>query len=105
MRTIKTDAGELKSKTVMFALTLAVALPAQAQTAPSVASTNAQKATDEPTQLSVYRVISSQDQGYGASSATPFKTRQSMADIPQAITVVTRDLIDDIGVEGSSNVI
>ncbi len=97
MRTIKTDAGELKSKTVMFALTLAVALSAQAQTAPSVASTNAQKATDEPTQLSVYRVTSSQDQGYGASSATPFKTRQNLADIPQAITVVTRDLIDDIG--------
>lgn len=48
-------------------------------------------------EMSVYRVISSQDQGYLANSATPFKTRQAMVDIPQAITVVTRDMIDDIG--------
>jgi len=48
-------------------------------------------------QMSVYRVTSSQDQGYGTNSATPFKTRQAMVDIPQAITLVTRDLIEDIG--------
>jgi iron complex outermembrane receptor protein len=59
-------------------------------------------ASSEPTQekameLSVYRVSSTQDTGYVANSATPFKTKQQLVDIPQAITVVTRDLIDDIG--------
>lgn len=96
MPTTKTDVGDLKSRSVMFALTLAVALSAQAQTAPSPASSTAVDERDEAIQLSVYRVVSSQDQGYLATSATPFKTRQDMADVPQAITVVTRDAIDDI---------
>ena len=47
--------------------------------------------------LSVYKVTSTQEAGYGAKSATPFKTRQQIVDIPQSITLVTRDLIDDIG--------
>ena len=47
--------------------------------------------------LSVYKVTSTQDTGYAAKSATPFKTKQQIVDIPQAITLVTRDLIDDIG--------
>jgi catecholate siderophore receptor len=48
-------------------------------------------------ELSVYQVTSTQNTGYTAKSATPFKTSQQLVDIPQAITVVTRDLIDDIG--------
>jgi len=97
MSTLRTDVTQLKSKLILSALTLVVALSAQAQTTPSVASTNAKEENDEAIQLSVFRVTSSQDQGYLATSATPFKTRQNMADIPQAITVVTRDAIDDIG--------
>ncbi len=52
---------------------------------------------DDVLALSVYRVNSTQDTGYVAKSATPFKTKQQAVDIPQAITVVTRDLMDDIG--------
>lgn len=78
-------------------LTLAMALSVQAQTTPSTDKNIASDDEDDIVQLSVYRVISSQDQGYLATSATPFKTRQDLADLPQSITVVTRDLIDDIG--------
>jgi hypothetical protein len=81
---------------VLFAAWLALGLPElPAQQAP--ASTSAKQAEEEAVKMSVYRVVSTQDQGYGASNATPFKTRQAMVDIPQSITVVTRDLIDDIG--------
>lgn len=68
-------------------------VPAFAQVAPATSD----PAKDDALELSVYRVSSTQDTGYTANSATPFKTRQQLVDIPQAITVITRDLMDDIG--------
>lgn len=59
----------------------------------------------DATVLSVFQVSSTQDKGYIATSATPFKTRQNLADIPQAITVVTRDMIDDIDGANSSDIL
>ena len=69
-------------------------VPLFAQLAPPAASDPAKDAAIE---LSVYRVSTTQDAGYLAKSATPFKTKQQIVDIPQAITLITRDLIDDIG--------
>lgn len=46
--------------------------------------------------MSAFKVLDTESQGYIANTATPFKTRQMMVDIPQAITVVTRDMLDDI---------
>ena len=60
---------------------------------------------EQATVLSVFQVSSTQDKGYIATSATPFKTRQNLADIPQAIAVVTRDMIDDIGAYNSSDIL
>ncbi len=71
--------------------------------ATSTPATNAAK--EEATVLSVFRVSSTQDKGYIATSATPFKTKQELVDIPQAIIVVTRDMIDDIGGQNSSDVL
>ena len=62
-----------------------------------IAAAASDPAKDDAIELSVYRVSTTQDAGYLAKSATPFKTKQQIVDIPQAITVVTRDLIDDIG--------
>lgn len=56
-------------------------------------------------ELSVFRVNSTQDQGYIATAATPFKTKQQLIDIPQAITVVTRDMIEDIGGYDTSDIV
>ncbi len=68
--------------------------PAFAQVKPAA---EAGPADDKETlALSVYTVTSTQETGYVAKDATPFKTRQQLVDIPQALTVVTRDLIDDI---------
>lgn len=85
-----------RSSWSLFAASVASAfaiVPLLAQVAPAASD----PAKDEALELSVYRVSSTQDTGYTAKSATPFKTRQQLVDIPQAITVVTRDLIDDIG--------
>jgi iron complex outermembrane receptor protein len=95
MRTSISHARHLKL--CACALTLVVALSGQAQVAPPTSNPAPASTDKDVLEMSVYRVTSSQDQGYGASSATPFKTRQNMVDIPQAITVVTRDLMDDIG--------
>ena len=68
-------------------------VPLLAQIAPAAS----EAAKEDAYELSVYRVLSTQDTGYAAKSATPFKTKQQIVDLPQAITLVTRDLIDDIG--------
>ncbi|MEO6874815.1 MAG: TonB-dependent receptor plug domain-containing protein, partial [Opitutaceae bacterium] len=60
---------------------------------------------DDTVKLSVFNVTSTQDTGYSAADATPFKTKQQMVDIPQAITVVTRDMIQDISGYDSSDVL
>jgi len=54
--------------------------------------------------LSQFEVSTTQDKGYvTTNAATGFKTNQPLLNIPQAITVVTRDLIDDIGYTSSSD--
>jgi iron complex outermembrane receptor protein len=55
------------------------------------------KKSSDVLNLSVYRVTTTQDSGYNATSATPFKTKQQVVDIPQSITVVTRDVMNDLG--------
>lgn len=98
---------------------LLTALPAIAQSttpAPTAAETTTTTTTtttqsspgtedDKIVQLSAFRVSSSQGTGYVAEAATPFKTKQQIVDIPQAITVMTRDMIQDIGGYDSSDVL
>ena len=97
MSIIKKAVGFLPCRLVVFALTLVVALSVQAQPAPSTNQATSSEEEDNVVKMSAFIFTSTQDQGYGTRSATPFKTRQEIVDIPQAITLVTRDLIDDIG--------
>lgn len=61
---------------------------------------------DDRVLLSTFEVSSTQDKGYtSGNAATGFKTNESMLKIPQAVTLVTRDLIDDIGATDSSNIL
>lgn len=56
--------------------------------------------------LSRFEVGTTQGKGYVATnSATGFKTNQELIKIPQSVTVVTRDLIDDIGATKTSDVL
>ena len=75
------------------AVCLLSAIPLSAQVSSPVVDADKEKTIE----LSVYKVTSTQDTGYVSKLATPFKTKQQIVDIPQSITVVTRDLIDDIG--------
>lgn len=56
--------------------------------------------------LSKFQVTSTQDKGYtSTNAATGFKTNEDLMNIPQAVTLVTRDLINDIGAVDSSNIL
>ncbi|MBL9216549.1 MAG: TonB-dependent receptor [Opitutaceae bacterium] len=81
----------------------AASVPVLAQVAAPEPSAPAKEG--EVLELSVFRVSSTQDKGYIANTATPFKTKQQLIDIPQAITVVTRDMIEDIGGYDTSDII
>jgi len=61
---------------------------------------------DDRVIMSSFEVSSTQDKGYTSSNAaTGFKTNEVLLKIPQAVTLVTRDLIDDIGYTESSDVL
>ena len=100
MKLIKSVSGRSGWMLTTCAALVAAAVPVLGQTANPSTETS-----DDVVELSVFRVSSSQDTGYIATSATPFKTKQELADIPQAITVVTRDLIEDIGGHDSSDIL
>ena len=61
-------------------------------------SDESEKTDKEIIQLSAFQVESTQGGGYLSHHATSgFRSRKELLDIPQAITVVPRDLIDDLG--------
>jgi iron complex outermembrane receptor protein len=72
-------------------------------------SAPAETTTDEKgtvVRLSKFEVVTTQDKGYVANNAaTGFKTNQELIKIPQSVTVVTRDLIEDIGATKTSDVL
>lgn len=86
-------------------LVAASATALQAQSTASASSTRA-AAKDEAIVLSRFEVGTTQGKGYIANnSATGFKTNQELIKIPQSVTVITRDLIDDIGATKTSDVL
>jgi iron complex outermembrane receptor protein len=88
---------------VTCAAWIAASVPAFSQTA---AAEPNPAAKDAVINLSKFEVITTQDKGYVSNnSATGFKTNQELIKIPQSVTVVTRDLIDDIGATKTSDVL
>lgn len=78
----------------------------QAQTTSAPTESKSASAQDAPLVLSKFSVSSTQDKGYtSTNAATGFKTNEDLMKIPQAVTVVTRDLINDIGAVDSSNIL
>ncbi|MBL9216607.1 MAG: TonB-dependent receptor [Opitutaceae bacterium] len=74
--------------------------------APVARATRPAAAADEILELSKFEVNTTQDKGYvAANTATGLKTRQELMRIPQSVTVVTRDLIDDIGSANTSDIL
>ena len=91
--------------TATLVSTLAVA-SAIAQPPPAASASNAAAAKEEAIVISRFEVTTTQGKGYVATnSATGFKTNQELIKIPQSVTVVTRDLIDDIGATKTSDVL
>ena len=67
--------------------------PAQTANPPTSATARA----DEPVQLAAFEVIMTQDKGYHSPySGNALRTNEEIMKVPQSITVLTRDMIDDI---------
>lgn len=93
MKTTHRKSRFTRQVTQAIAVILATSALALAQTAPQPSNKNA----SDTVMLSAFKVETTQDKGYMSSAATPFKTNQTLLEIPQGISVVTRDLVDDIG--------
>ena len=65
-----------------------------------------QSSANQIVQMSTFEVTTTQGSGYVASTtASAFKTNQSLMDIPQGDIVVTNDFIKDIGYENNTDVL
>lgn len=81
---------------------LATSLFAQTQPLDSTAKSDAEKVVT----LSKFEVTTTQDTGYVANNtASGLKTNESLMKIPQSVTVITRDLIDDVGAVNTSDLL
>ena len=88
-------------------LAASVSVSAQTTTAPApAASDDATTPKTDVVTLSKFEVTTTQGVGYFANNtATALKTNQELMKIPQSVTVITRDLIDDIGATKTSDVL
>lgn len=85
---------------VSCAAAFSAALTGLAQTA------DTEPKKDDVLHLSKFEVVTTQDKGYVANNAaTGLKTNQELIKIPQSVTVVTRDLIEDIGATKTSDIL
>ena len=88
---------------ISCAATFAAAASGFAQ--PTTASAPAARPQTEAISLSKFEVVSTQDRGYVSNnSASGLKTNVELIKVPQSVTVVTRDMIEDIGATKSSDV-
>ena len=90
-------------RSISCAATLAAAASGFAQS--TTASAPAARPQSEAISLSKFEVVSTQDRGYVSNnSASGLKTNVELIKVPQSVTVVTRDMIEDIGATKSSDV-
>jgi iron complex outermembrane receptor protein len=90
---------------VACAALLAASVSVSAQTV-APASDDATTKKSEVVTLSKFEVTTTQGAGYFANNtATALKTHQELMKVPQSVTVITRDLIDDIGATKTSDVL
>jgi len=94
----------LKSRlSIICAALLAASSSAFSQSSPGG---TAAATPDETVVLSKFEVTTTQGKGYVATNAaTGFKTNRELIKIPQSVTVITRDLIEDIGATKTSDVL
>lgn len=99
-----TQAGPPRSPRWTSALLLCTATIAFAQTAPAPAEPDASAEKKDLYELPAFEVSSSKSQGYFAKkSVSGMKTSQALVDMAANISVIPRDLIDDIGVPESAS--
>lgn len=110
--TIRQIFAFLRRMSVACAALAVASVPVLAQEATTTTTTTTTTADDsaakksEIVTLSKFEVVTTQGKGYNATnSATGFKTNEELIRIPQSVTVVTRDLIEDIGSSKTSDIL
>src|ERR1035438_2414434 len=65
-----------------------------------------QAESEQLVELSPFEVVTTQGHGYVYDqSASAFKTTESLLKVPQIDTVITRDLMDDLGFPNSTDIV
>ena len=78
----------------------------EAQTARAPASSSSSTKDDQPVQLEAFEVIMTQDKGYHSPySGNALRTNEEIMKVPQSITVLTRDMIDDIASPSAASIV
>ena len=94
---------------ICFAVTLAASVSsALAQTAPAPspapATSAAKSAQDGVVALDPYEVVMTEYTGYNTpNSGMALRTNENIMEVPQSISVITRDMINDLGSENTSD--
>src|SRR4051812_28521932 len=93
---MKSSSLVLARAVLMASALVATAVRVAAQTAPA-ASASSSVSEDKPVQLEAFEVVMTQDTGYHSPySGNALRTNEEIMKVPQSITVLTRDMIDDI---------
>ena len=75
--------------------------PAAAQTAPAPAA----PARDEPVELSPFIIATERDTGWSANDTlSANRTKQALKDVPVNIDAITRDFMEDLGLDSADDV-
>src|SRR5688572_25235702 len=80
----------------LYATTVAAVVPLLAQT-PAHKPIPSSGEEDLPIKLDAFEVVTTQDRGYNATNAgNAMKTGEELMQIPQSVSIITRDMINDI---------
>lgn len=80
--------------------------PATVLAQTSATNSAASATAEQPIQLEVFEVVTTQTKGYNVTNAgNALKTGEELMQIPQSISIITRDMINDIGSFNTSDVL
>ncbi|MES2695403.1 MAG: TonB-dependent receptor plug domain-containing protein [Verrucomicrobiota bacterium] len=89
----------------VFAALFAAVQPTFAQ-APAAPAPTPPKAKSDAVVLEPFEVVMTEELGYNApSSGMALRTNEQIMEVPQSISIITRDMINDMGTENISDII
>lgn len=89
------------SAVILAALTISLSAQVTPEAKPKPESSTA---NDTPLALDPFQVVSTQERGYNVTnSAMALRTNEEIMEVPQSVSVITRDMINDLASENTSD--